>query len=127
MNRQIKVLIVDDQKAIREMFAVYLRIKGFQCFVAENAVEAITIQQRDMPDLVVTDLNMPETNGLELLRKLRSEAPDLPVILMSGGGDRLAVEASDAFHFLPKPFNLQELERTIRLAIGLKSVAPHSA
>lgn len=117
-NRQI--LIVDDQQDVRDTFRVFLQRKGFGCLVAEDALQALRAVRNHSIDLVLTDYHMPEINGLELLREVRSMKPDIPVILMSGAADmQVALRAlkEHAFDFLGKPIDSAELLKVIDMAL----------
>ncbi len=120
-----RILVVDDEKDVLGMFEKYLRMRGFQVLTAPNVLEALRIQKRDAPDIILTDYNMPEMNGIDLLRELHKVEPGLPVIMMSGAADmRTAAEAlrEEAFDFLAKPVDAEELVRTIHLALARKAV-----
>lgn len=124
---QKRLLIVDDEAPVREMFEKFLARKGYQVTTAPDALGALRICKRDVPDLVLADYQMPEMNGLELLRELRNTMPDVPVILMSGQVDmRRAIEAlrEHAFDFLSKPIDSNDLLDTIKRALDRSANVP---
>jgi len=126
MGNKVQILVVDDEKAVRAMFEKYLTMKNFDVVLAANALEALRIQRRQSPDLVLTDYDMPEMNGVDLMKELHLLAPGLPVIMMSGAADmRTATDAlrDEAFDFLTKPVDSDDLIKTIRLALERKAAA----
>lgn len=83
MNRGITLLIVDDEKDIREMLSRHFRYLGYQVTVAENGKEALEILSKDKFDIVISDIMMPEMNGVELLKNLRDHYPMIRPIMMT--------------------------------------------
>ncbi len=82
-NSNIKILIIDDEDAIRQSFSDYLEDRDFQILTAENGRIGVEIMERELPDVVMLDLRMPEVDGLEVLRLSREFAPDTPKIVIS--------------------------------------------
>jgi two-component system response regulator HydG len=82
-----RVLVVDDDAVTRSGLERVLRSQGFEVLVAQDGSDALGVVELQKPDLVVTDLKMPKMNGDELLRELRRDRPDLPVIILTGQGD----------------------------------------
>src|SRR5205809_7612228 len=124
--RKRKVLIVDDDPGIRASLAVILQSWGFEPLQASNAPEATAMVERQDPDIVISDVVMPETSGLELLSHLKSGDPHRPVLLITAQGSiDMAVEAmkQGARDFLTKPLTdlpklkslLDDAEREIEL------------
>ena len=92
--RKRKILIVDDDPAMRASIAVLLQNWGFEALMACDAIEANEIVQRQDPDIVITDVVMPEISGLELLRTLKSGDANRPVLVITAQGSiDIAVEA----------------------------------
>jgi DNA-binding response OmpR family regulator len=107
-----RILIVDDEPDLTELLNFQLRYSGFEVATAGGGRAAFTLFQQGVFDLVVSDIRMPNGDGLELLRSIRkSERPGVPVILMTGFADTDAkgAEALGATAFLNKPFHLEEL------------------
>jgi DNA-binding NtrC family response regulator len=105
-QRKRKILVVDDDPGIRASLAVLLQNWGFEPLQACDAAEATTIVERQDPDIVISDVVMPETSGLELLRSLKAGDPHRPVLLITAQGSiDMAVEAmkQGARDFLTKP------------------------
>ena len=105
-----RVLVVDDVREIRESIALYLRHRGFQVATANNGLSARLMIQKERPDLVVSDLEMPVADGWELLEYCRAQYPATPVVIMSGRalGRRPEIECWAAGS-LAKPFDLVRL------------------
>ncbi|MGB1092992.1 MAG: sigma-54-dependent transcriptional regulator, partial [Oceanobacter sp.] len=115
----MKVLVVDDEAGVRKALAQTLEIEGFDTLTAENGKDALAKLPDGWGGIVVTDINMPEMDGMELLRQLRLKDPDMPVILLTGHGDvSIAVDAmrNGAYDFLEKPFSTEHLVETIQRA-----------
>ena len=109
----IKILVVDDEAPVREMIKKGLSLMGgFSVEVAQNGAEAIEKIEKDVFDLVLTDLMMPEMNGLELLKTVKGTRPEVMVIMMTAYGSiETAVEAMKigANDYITKPIDLNEL------------------
>ena len=121
-----RVLVVDDEEAIRRLSALALRRAGFEVDTAEGVSEAATRLQQHPFDAVVSDLSMPGQGGLELLRMVRAHDLDVPVILMTGFPQvQTAVEAVElgAFRYLTKPVPLATLVDTVRTATRFHRLA----
>jgi two-component system NtrC family response regulator len=107
------VLLVDDERAQREVLAGFLRKRGFEVIQAADAASAATAARSRTIDLVLTDLRMPDRDGLALLAELHDINPEVPAIVMTAFGTvRTAVEAMKrgAADYLTKPIDLDELE-----------------
>ena len=109
----MKILVVDDEVLIRDMIKKGLsQMGGFSVEVAQSGLEAIEKMEKDVFDLVLTDLKMPEMDGLELLKTIKGTRPEMMVILMTAFGSiETAVEAMriGANDYVTKPIDLNEL------------------
>jgi sigma-B regulation protein RsbU (phosphoserine phosphatase) len=85
-NSQYKLLVIDDELGVRQSLATYLEDSGFQVYDAPDASTGLTLFKELLPDLVITDLSMPNTNGLVLLQQIHEVLPSAPVIVISGAG-----------------------------------------
>jgi len=107
-SKDKSILIVDDEKAIRESISDFLEDTGCRPETAANGLEAVEMIRSKKYDAVIIDLNMPEMDGFEVLERIAPENPNMPIIVLSGIGiiDK-AVEAirKGAWDFLPKPIN----------------------
>lgn len=111
------ILVVDDEVGIRELLSEILFDEGYQVYLAENAQQARDFRLSKVPDLVLLDIWMPDTDGLSLLKEwVAQDLLTMPVIMMSGHGTiETALEATriGAADFLEKPIALQKLLKTV--------------
>jgi two-component system chemotaxis response regulator CheY len=120
----VKVLVVDDQTSVRQMTRMTLEEIGFKhIHEAENGVKAMETAATQPLDLIISDYNMPEMDGLGLLRAVRGHpvVRKVPFILLTGRGDReLVVKAAQAGvnNYLVKPFTAQILREKIEQVMG---------
>jgi two-component system chemotaxis response regulator CheY len=120
----LKVLVVDDQNSVRQMTRITLEQIGVRhIHEAENGVKAIDTASTQPLDLIISDYNMPEMDGMELLRAVRGHpaARRIPFILVTGRGDReLVVKAAQAGanNYVVKPFTADILKTKIEQVIG---------
>ena len=113
-----KILIIDDEEGIRKMMRLALERAGYEVFDAPDGRQGLKIYDQSLPDLVITDIFMPEMEGLETIMALRRENPDVKILTISGGGARghdylpvaLRLGSSRA---LAKPFTQRELLSTV--------------
>ena len=115
-----KILVIDDERAIRNTLKDILEYEKYQVELAENAVSALKAVKNNEFDIILCDIKMPETDGLELLPELIDLQPDTPVVMISGHGNiDTAVEAikKGAYDFIEKPLDLNRLLITIRNAM----------
>ncbi len=115
------LLIVDDDRQVLDLLANYLTRFGYRVRLAQDGHEALDRMRQEQADLCLTDLVMPEREGVETIQEIRREFPATKIIAMSGaaGGSYLRVaELLGAHAILPKPFDLQRLLDTIRSLLG---------
>jgi DNA-binding NtrC family response regulator len=120
------LLVVDDEKNIREGLAASLRMDGFNVETAAAGDEAYRRFQKGDIDLVITDLSMPGLSGEELQKRILAESPGFPVIVLTGHGTiEAAVKAirAGAYDFLNKPVNLEHLSHLVRRALQNRELA----
>jgi PAS domain S-box-containing protein len=117
----LRVLVVDDEEFVLESAQQTLESVGYEVRTALDAAAALRVVEKEAEaiDLVITDLRMPGTSGLELIRTLRDRHPDLPIVAASGVADGRTEEALDAGAqtFLAKPFTAETLEGTLQEAL----------
>ncbi|MCR5125773.1 MAG: sigma-54 dependent transcriptional regulator [Treponema sp.] len=115
------ILIVDDEKNIREGLAADFEMDGYNVKVAENGKVALDLISKGDIDLVITDLRMPGgVSGDDVLRHVTRETPGIPVIVLTGHGsidEAVKAMQNGAFNFLTKPLNLEQLEITVKRAL----------
>ncbi len=114
------ICIVDDEPAILHSLSSILEDEGYQVSVATNGVEGMKVVRSDSPDLVILDIWMPEMDGLETLKRLRSQFPGILVVMMSGHGSiETAVKATKlgAYDYLEKPLDLEKVTILVRNAL----------
>lgn len=115
----IRVLLIDDEAAVRKATSQWLRLAGIDVETCANAAEALSILQSPQPCVLVSDIKMPGMDGLELARRSNQLDPDMPIILITGHGDiGMAVQAmrDGAYDFLEKPFEPELLIDRIQRA-----------
>jgi len=120
------VLVVDDDRAVRESLRRSLEFNGYEVSLASDGAEALAGIGKIHPDVVVMDVMMPRLDGLETTRALRSAGHDVPVLVLTARdavGDRVDGLDAGADDYLTKPFALQEL--LARLRALLRRVTPH--
>jgi two-component system OmpR family response regulator len=124
-GRPIRVLVVDDEPNLAELVSMSLRMEGWDIQTAADGISALREARRLRPDAVVLDVMLPDLNGLEVLRRLRSELPHLPVLLLTAKDaveDRIAGLTAGGDDYVTKPFSLQEV--TLRLRALLRRTGP---
>ena len=112
-----KILLVDDDPSIRIVVTEALKRDGHDVRTAGTVAEQVSLLERFVPDVLITDVMLPDGNGLDLVPTILARRPDLPVIVLSAQNTlTTAVRATEqgAFEYLPKPFDLDELCRAVR-------------
>jgi CheY-like chemotaxis protein len=121
------VLIIEDEPAVRAGIARRLRSKGYETLEAPEGRAALELYKRHHPDVVLTDILMPEQEGIETITELRGIDPEVKIIAMSGGGDFGRLDLLDfalklgAKAVLRKPFATPELLRCIEELVDTRS------
>ncbi|MGC4056464.1 MAG: response regulator [Paludibaculum sp.] len=124
-----RVLLVEDEQAVREFLATALERSGFQVQPAGSGAEALELFSKRSFDLVVTDVVMPRMTGVDLVARIRAAKPETPVLFMSGYSHETRIEALPG-RFIPKPFTIDALIDEMRAAISgvpASSSPPHNA
>jgi len=120
MQPELRILVVDDESAIRRALRPPLVELGFQVFEASRGEEALQVLRAAVYDAVLLDVNMPGIGGVETLRRIRAFAPRLPVLMLTVRDQEAEkVEALDlgADDYVTKPFSTRELIARIRAAV----------
>jgi two-component system, NtrC family, response regulator PilR len=114
------ILVVDDEKSMREFLEIMLQKDGYGVRCAENGAVALELFKRETCDLVITDIRMKPVDGLEVLRQCKAIAPHTPVIIISAyasAENAVAAMREGAYDYLPKPFKIDEMRTVIRDAL----------
>jgi len=117
MKEKIKVLIVDDEPRVVEEIREYLKAKSYLVFSAENPSQAFDVLEKNDISILILDIRLPEMSGLEVLKRVKQQNPDIEVIMISGHGDMSTViEAMrlGASDYFAKPFRLVEIQNAIQ-------------
>src|SRR5919106_5508033 len=120
---ETRVLVVDDERSMRELLSITLRQAGYDVTLAEGGAAAIARLEREAFDLIITDLRMQETDGMAVLRAARERAPGTVVVVVTAyASTETAVEAMrlGAYDYLTKPFKLDEIRVTLANALERK-------
>jgi two-component system, NtrC family, response regulator PilR len=118
-----RVLVVDDEKSMRDLLSITLEKEGYDVLTAAGGDAAIEALRRDVTDAVITDLRMPKVDGLQVLRAAKEISPDVAVIVITAvASTETAVEAMKlgAYDYITKPFKLDEVSLIVRNALERK-------
>lgn len=120
-----KLLIVDDERMILELASMVLSSKGFNVYVADNALDSYELIEQEQPALVLLDYMMPKVNGLDALKEIRKRFPETYVIMFTGkGSEEVAVELmkAGASDYILKPFSNVKLVERIENVLRIRSI-----
>lgn len=109
---KISILIVEDDGEMREILGDVFEDRGARVLRASNGVEAFALVEKERIDLVMSDIQMPVMDGIELLRKIRKKDPKIPIVLLATGQSQLSEQGArslGAAGLILKPFNLRSL------------------
>ena len=120
-----RILIIDDNDQFREMLQEMLSQAGYEVLVASDGSAGVGIYREKRPDLIITDVIMPEKDGAEVIFELQKEFPGIKIIVMTGGGQvdaqaylKSIVAYSNVKHAFEKPFAMDELLETVKEVVG---------
>jgi DNA-binding NtrC family response regulator len=120
-------LLVDDDDSTRSALRSLLQLDGFEVDIAENGAEALRSMARRVPDVVVTDVQMPELGGRELLLAVKQRFPNVIVVVISGASNTPAELYKDgALAYVSKPFNVDDVVGVLDAALQLRERSPAS-
>jgi DNA-binding NtrC family response regulator len=114
------ILIIDDQKLIRDSLKSALKDEGYKVFVAETGIQGLTVLKKENIDLILLDLKLPDSNGIDILKQIKTANPDSIVIMMTGYGtieNAVAAMKLGAFDYINKPFKSKHISTIIKLAL----------
>ena len=123
---RFKILVIDDEKSIREIFTVLLEEKGYRVEAAETGADGIDRARAFLPDIVLLDMNLPDITGLETLTRIKASLPQTDIVIITAFGTiRNAVEATKlgAYAYLEKPVDNDELLLTVSRLTEVKRLA----
>ncbi|MGC3953829.1 MAG: response regulator transcription factor [Propionicimonas sp.] len=113
----IRVLTVDDESSLTELLSMALRYEGWEVSTAASGLEAVQVARQVRPDAIVLDIMLPDFDGLEVMRRIRAEQPDVPVIFLTAKDaldDRISGLTAGGDDYVTKPFSLEELVARLR-------------
>lgn len=113
-----KVLIVDDDAGVLRMVGWVLRTEGFEVATATDGEEGLRKVEADLPDVIVTDLQMPVLDGEGFCRELRAREVDVPILILAAHGARRALATCDAQAYLDKPFETDALVSAVQRLVA---------
>jgi len=117
---QLKILVIDDDPSIRNMLAIVLKKSGFQVTCTESGKTSLEKLKKESFDLIISDIKMPDIDGIELLKKIKTISPEIPVIMITAfasANDAVEAMKLGAEDYVTKPFSLDELKIIIDRAI----------
>lgn len=112
----LKILVVDDEPSLLELVAQFLELESHNIKTANNGQEAFELAQQWSPDLIISDVQMPICNGLQLYEKIQTlPPPTIPILFISGyiGGDEMQMHKKNILGFIAKPFKITDLLKYI--------------
>ncbi|OGS13835.1 MAG: hypothetical protein A2234_11390 [Elusimicrobia bacterium RIFOXYA2_FULL_58_8] len=119
-----KILIIDDDTHLRESLAEVLDLEGFTCFEAGNAKSGIDSAKKNIPDVVIMDIQLPDSSGFQICQELRRFSKEFILIMMTGrflsAEEKTQGFSLGADEYLTKPFDIQELSIRIRQLLTRK-------
>ena len=114
------ILIIDDQKLIRDSLRLALKGEGYKVFVAKTGKEGLDVLEKENTDLILLDLKLPDSNGIDILKRIKATDPDSIVIMMTGYGtveNAVTAMKLGAFDYINKPFEYKHISTIIKLAL----------
>ena len=124
-RRQARILVVDDERSMRELLAIVLRREGYEVVLAEHGRAAIDLLEREPVDLLISDIKMPDMTGVDVLRAAKKSDQDLLAIMITAfASTETAVEAMrlGACDYLIKPFDVDLLKMKVREKIENRQI-----
>ncbi|MEW6188158.1 MAG: response regulator [Thermodesulfobacteriota bacterium] len=120
-----KILVVDDDQQIRELLLDFFHQLGFEVTTAANGVEALGKFSPDDTDCILSDLVMPDMGGLELLKKIKTQAPKIPFLVITGYPSietALEVMKQGAYDYITKPFQMEDVRIKVERALQTQAL-----
>jgi two-component system KDP operon response regulator KdpE len=122
MKNKIKILVIDDEPQIRKLLKISLEVNDYDCILAENAKQGIQLAASVNPEIILLDLNLPDEDGLTVLKKLRdwSSAQIIILSVRNSESDKISLLDAGADDYITKPFHTGELLSRMRVALRHK-------
>ena len=117
MKRKLNILVVDDEESVVELFLRILNKKEYTVLTANNGKEALELADKERPDLIILDLNLPGMGGIEVLRRIKKIDENIEVIVITGYGTMKTVKAAmrlGAYDYITKPFDINYVSSLIK-------------
>lgn len=111
-----KILIVDDQQGIRLLLNEVFKKEGYETYLAANGLEALQYIDKIMMDCVLLDMKIPGMDGIEILKRITKQLPELPVLMMTAYGELDLIKEAEALgakHYFTKPFDIYEVRDVV--------------
>lgn len=128
-GKPVRVLIVDDEPAISELVSMALRYEKFDVRTAATGGEAVSEAAEFQPDVIVLDIMLPDFDGIEVMRRVRVDHPDIPVLFLTAKdavNDRVVGLTAGGDDYVTKPFSVEELVARIRAMVRRSLIANES-
>ncbi|MCK4573063.1 MAG: response regulator [candidate division Zixibacteria bacterium] len=128
MKNSISVLVVDDEEMMRNLLEKILKREGYQVVAAGDGIEALDLLRRQQISLVISDMKMPRMNGLQLLKRIKADYPEVGVIIMTAYGDTYTIKDAlllGADEYITKPFKSYEISLVTERAYWRQLSAVH--
>ena len=122
MNPQIKVLVIDDEASIRESVEMFLKEKGLSVHTAGTGAEGIEAWLKYQPQVIILDIRLPDTSGLEVLKQITGRNSDVKVIMITAFHDmETTIEAmrNGAYDYIHKPLDVDELDHAVQRSLQM--------
>ena len=119
MKRKLSILVVDDEESVVELFHRILKKKEYTVLTATNGKDALELADKERPDLVILDLNLPGISGIEVLRRIKKIDENIEVIVITGYGTKETVKTAmrlGAYDYITKPFDINYVSSLIKEA-----------
>lgn len=111
------ILIVDDQYGIRVLLNEVLKKEGYRTLQAANGPEAVSLAKENNPDLVLLDMKIPGMDGIEILKRMKADNPEIRAIIMTAYGELDMIQEAKqigAIMHVPKPFDIDDIRKTVK-------------
>jgi DNA-binding NtrC family response regulator len=115
-GKELGILVIDDDSEVQDLLRDFLSGEGYEVYLASNGIGGLSKVKSKKPDMVLIDINMPEMDGLEVLKRIKENDPSVAVIMISGAQDTETISQAlemGAHDYITKPFNLDYLKTSV--------------